>query len=170
MSPALLALIFLVAVLLTMAGEAVLSTYNERLLRSRGALEPSGDVYRTMRWAYPACFVAIALEGALTGPAPTDVLAAGLATFGLAKALKLWAISSLGIRWSFRVLVMRDAPLVTRGPYRLLRHPNYVAVLGELVGFALAVWAPATGAAAVAIFGVLLAARVRVEDRALGRQ
>jgi methyltransferase len=170
MSPALLALLFLVAVLLTMAGEAVLSTYNERLLRSRGAIEPPGDVYRTMRWAYPACFVAMALEGALTGPAPTDVLGAGLATFGLAKALKLWAISSLGTRWSFRVLVMRGVPLVTLGPYRLLRHPNYVAVLGELVGFALAVWAPATGAAAVAIFGVLLAARVRVEDRALGRQ
>jgi methyltransferase len=170
MSAPLVAVLFLVAVLLTMVGEAVLSTYNERLLRSRGAVEPAGDVYRAMRWAYPGCFLVMALEGAVSGPAPPDILAAGLAAFGAAKALKLWAISSLGALWSFRVLVVPGTPLVTRGPYRLLRHPNYVAVIGELVGFALAVWAPLTGAAALAVFGTLLAARARVEDRALGRQ
>jgi methyltransferase len=167
---AIVALLTLVATLLVMGGEAILSRYNEHLLRRRGAVEPAGDVYRIMQGAYPACFVAMALEGAVTGPASPPVLIAGLTLFGLAKALKLWAISSLGSRWSFRVLVLPNAPLIADGPYRWLRHPNYVAVIGELMGFAGTVWAPVTGLLACAGFGALILRRIRIEDRALGRQ
>ena len=163
------AILTLLAVLLVMGGEAVLSAFNERVLRSRGAIEPADDVYRVMQWAYPLSFVAMAIEGAITGPAPRGVLLAGLAIFGCAKALKGWAISSLGLRWTFRVLILKDAPLVTTGPYRVLRHPNYVAVVGEIVGVAAIVWAPVTGMLAVAEFGWLMLLRIRVEDRALGR-
>lgn len=165
-----IALLTLLAITLVMAGEAALSAYNESVLRSRGAFEPPDDVYATMRWAYPACFVAMALEGALFGPSPGNVLAGGLAVFGAAKALKLWAISSLGLRWTFRVLVLPNAPLVASGPYRLMRHPNYLAVIGELVGAAMIVWAPVSGVLSVAGFGYLMARRVAVEDRALGRK
>ena len=165
-----IALLTLVAVLLIMAGEAALAAHNDGVLRARGAVEPAGDVYDTMRWAYPASFIAMAVEGAVTGPALADMLAIGLGVFGLAKALKIWAISSLGVRWSFRVLILPNAPLVTAGPYAFMRHPNYLAVVGELVGFALIVWAPVTGALAVIGFGRLMWLRARVEDRALGRQ
>lgn len=160
----------LFAVFLIMGGEALLSSFNERLLRARGAIEPPDDVYATMQWAYPLSFVAMAIEGALRGPASPDVLVLGLAIFGFAKALKVWAISSLGPRWSFRVLVLPDAPLVATGPYRLVRHPNYVAVMGELLGMLLIVWAPVIGVVSLAGFGLLLIRRIRVEDRALGRQ
>ena len=95
-----------------MAGEAVLSSFNERLLRAKGAIEPPDDVINTMRWAYPLSFVAMGIEGALTGPAPRDVLMWGLALFGFAKALKMWAVASLGSRWSYRVLVLPGAPLI----------------------------------------------------------
>lgn len=160
----------LLAVVLVMVGEAVLAAHNERLLRQRGAVEPPGDVYATMRWAYPVCFVVMALEGALTGPAPPTVLAFGLTVFGVAKALKTWAVSTLGIRWTFRVLVLPHTPLVTRGPYAFVRHPNYVAVVGELLGMALIVWAPVTGVISILGFGALMFRRVAIEDRALGRQ
>jgi methyltransferase len=160
----------LAAVLLAMGGEAILSGYNESQLRRRGAVEPDGDVYRVMRWAYPACFMAMAVEGALTGPAPSRVLVAGLVVFGLAKALKMWAIASLGPRWSFRVLVLPGAALVATGPYRWLRHPNYAAVIGELVGMAAIVWAPVTGLVGSVAFGALILRRIRIEERALGRQ
>ena len=75
----------------------------------------------------------MAIEGALSGPASSDLLMGGLAMFGLAKALKVWAISSLGPKWSFRVLVVPGAPLVSAGPYRFMSHPNYLAVVGEMV-------------------------------------
>lgn len=158
------------AVIAVMAGEAALSGHNAAVLRARGAVEPPGDPYRTMQWAYPLCFLAMGAEGALTGPAPPAVLAAGLVIFGLAKALKSWAIASLGSRWSFRVLVPPGEPLVTRGPYRWLRHPNYLAIAGEFLGVALTVWAPVTVVAAGLGFGRLILARIAVEDRALGRR
>jgi len=164
-----IAILTTIAALLIMAGEAVLSSYNERLLRARGAIEPEGDVIGSMRWAYPGAFVLMGIEGALTGPAPPNVLLGGLALFGFAKALKIWAMSSLGTRWSYRVLVVPGEPLVTAGPYRFIAHPNYLAVAGEIASVAAIVWAPVTGVFATIGFGWLMIARIRVEDRALGR-
>jgi methyltransferase len=158
------------AALLLMAGEAVLSRVNEAALRRQGAIEPDGDVYRAMQWAYPGAFLAMVIEGAWRGPSPPGILVSGLALFGVAKALKLWAITSLGGLWSYRVLVLPGRALVTRGPYRWLRHPNYLAVLGEIAGVALTVWAPITGVLALLGFGSLLWRRIAIEDRALGRQ
>ena len=164
-----IAAITIIAALLIMGGEAALSSFNERQLRAKGAIEPPGDVINTMRLAYPLSFVAMGIEGALTGPAPRDLMMYGLALFGLAKALKMWAISSLGSRWSFRVLVLPGAPLVRTGPYRFLSHPNYLAVVGEMASVALIVWAPITGILATIGFGWLMIRRIAVEDRALGR-
>jgi methyltransferase len=170
MQPAVaIAVITVLASLLIMGGEAVLSSFNERQLRARGAIEPEGDVIDAMRFAYPGAFLAMGIEGAMSGPAPANVLMGGLALFGIAKALKIWAISSLGGRWSYRVLILPGAPLVTSGPYQFLSHPNYVAVVGEIVSVALIVWAPFTGILSAIGFGYLMVARIRVEDRALGR-
>lgn len=164
-----IALLTLLAVLLMMGGELILSAFNESRLRARGAIEPGGDVIAAMRWAYPGTFVAMAIEGALTGPAPATILVGGLVLFGLAKALKMWAIASLGPRWSYRVLVLPGEPLVQSGPYRFIAHPNYLAVVGEIAGVAATVWAPITGTLGIILFGWLMTKRIRVEDRALGR-
>ena len=170
MSPAVaIAVITVLASLLIMGGEAILSSFNERQLRARGAIEPDGDVIDAMRFAYPGAFLAMGIEGALSGPAPANVLMGGLALFGIAKALKVWAISSLGGRWSYRVLIVPGAPLVTSGPYRFLSHPNYIAVVGEIVSVALIVWAPITGILSAVGFGWLMIQRMKIEDRALGR-
>ncbi len=152
-----------------MAGEAVLSSFNERLLRARGAIEPRGRRDRLDALGLPGAFVAMGIEGALTGPAPRErACCGGLALFGLAKALKIWAISSLGSRWSYRVLVVPGEPLVTTGPYRFIAHPNYLAVVGEIASVAAIVWAPITGVLATIGFGWLMISRMRIEDRALG--
>jgi methyltransferase len=123
-SAATLAIGALIAVYLTMLGEWGLSRANERQLRAQGAVEPAGDVHRTMAWAYPLSFLAIGIEGALSGPPSDASLLAGATVFFAAKGLKFWAIASLGTRWTFRVLVPPGSPLVTRGPYLWLRHPN----------------------------------------------
>jgi len=164
-----IAAVTIIAMLLIMAGEAALSAFNESQLRTKGAIEPHGDVIDIMRWAYPLSFVAMGVEGALTGPAPRDVLIYGLALLGFAKALKLWAISTLGPRWTYKVLVLPNAPLIKSGPYTFLSHPNYLAVAGEIASVALIVWAPITGVLATIGFGWLMIKRIQVEDRALGR-
>lgn len=160
------ALVVLVSVLLLMLVEAIVSRRHEVALRTRGAIEPPGDVYATMQWAYPAAFVTMALEGMFFGAATTPV-GAGILVMVAAKALKWWAIASLGVRWTFRVLIVPGASLVTRGPYAFARHPNYLAVGGELVAMALMVGAVVTGPIATMLFSWLLLRRIRVEDRAL---
>ena len=166
MTPLTIALIALGCVALMMLVETAISRRNEAALRFRGAVEPTGDVYRTMQWAYPLAFVAMAVEGAIAGPDSGVTTAAGVCLMLASKALKFWAIASLGDRWTFKVLVVPE-PLVARGPYAWLRHPNYLAVTGELVSMALLVGARVTGPVATLLFGLLMWRRIRVEDRAL---
>ncbi len=148
-----------------MLAEATRAWRNERVQRVRGGIEPAGDVYALMQIAYPAAFLAMLLEGALGDRPPA--LVAGAAVFVAAKVLKLWVISALGRSWTFRVIVVPGAPLVTSGPYRWMRHPNYLAVVGELAGVALMTGALITGPIATIAFLLLLARRIRVEEDAI---
>lgn len=150
-----------------MLAELTRSRRNERELRRRGAFEPHGDVYRALAFAYPLMFVAMAVEGTLFGRRDNWLLIGGCTIFVAAKALKLWAIATLGPRWSYRVLVLPEAPLVTTGPYAHLRHPNYFAVFGEIAGFAMMVEAVWTGVGSLLLFGVLVRRRIAIEEYAL---
>jgi methyltransferase len=143
------------------------SRRHERALRSAGARAPADDVYAWMRVVYPGMFLAMTAEGVLAPPACTTLVAIGIGVFLAAKLLKWWAILSLGRLWTFHVLVLPGTPLVASGPYRLMRHPNYVALMGEIAGVALMMRAPFTGVAAAIVFGALLVARIRVEERML---
>ena len=153
-----------------MIGEAWLSLRHERLLRSRGAVEPAGDAFPAMQVAYPAGFVLLAIEGTVRGMPTAAWWGTGLAVLVAAKALKFWAVRALGERWSFRVLVLPGAPLVVGGPYRYLAHPNYVAVVGELLGMACLMGAAWTAPPVLGGFGWLLWRRIGIEHRALSRR
>jgi methyltransferase len=155
-------------VFIPMLLEAVVSRRNERELRAMGATEPADDVFHLMQLAYPAAFLAILAEGWLRGPRMDTLVPAGFAIFVGAKLLKYWAVISLGPRWTFRVLVPPGSSLVVLGPYRMLRHPNYIAVMAELVGAALIAHALIAGVCAVVVFALLIRRRIFVEERALG--
>lgn len=161
-------LVLLVLTLTPMLIEASVAARHDRALRAAGAVEPAGDVYRVMQFSYPACFVAMAGEAWLRAARFDALFAAGLAVFAGSKLLKYWTIGTLGPRWSFRVLVPLGSARITTGPYRFLRHPNYLAVLLELAGTGVMAHAPVSAAASLAGFGALLLARIRVEERALG--
>ncbi len=154
-------------VIVPMVIETAISSRHDRRLRALGAVEPNEDVYRIMAIAYPGAFVATVVEGALRGVITDGWFDAGIAVFAAAKALKYWAIASLGPRWTFRVLVPPGSTRVLSGPYRWLSHPNYVAVAGELAGVAIAMHAVISGPLAILSFGYLMMCRIRVEERAL---
>jgi methyltransferase len=97
------------------------------------------------------------------------VFVGGAIVFALAKAIKYWAIATLGPRWTFRVLVPPASSLIRGGPYRFMRHPNYLGVMGELIGSAMMARALVAGPIAVASFAAIIAVRIRVEERALDR-
>ena len=147
--------------------EAQLAAHHDRALREAGAVEPRDDVFRWMQVVYPAAFVAMALEAYYRPHGADSLVVAGIGVFVLAKGLKYWAIATLGTRWTFRVLVPPRSTLVSTGPYRFLRHPNYLGVIGELAGVAMMAHAAFAGIASVLVFGWLIARRIDVEERAL---
>jgi methyltransferase len=150
-----------------MAFEAGRAARNERAQRARGGIEPQDDVYPAMRVVYPAAFLAMLAEGFVRGLPPTWIVALGVALFAASKMLKWWAIVSLGPAWTFRVVVVPGSELVTEGPYRLMPHPNYIAVEGELVATALMTGARVSGPIATLLFSLLMLKRISVENRAL---
>jgi methyltransferase len=162
-----LTIVVAVVVFAMMILEASLASRNEQLQRTRGGIEPPGDVYDLMRIAYPAAFLAMIVEGWLRGGPTVIVVAIGAMLFLDAKTLKWWAIRSLGQAWTFRVIVVPGAPLVDSGPYKLMRHPNYVAVIGELISVMLMTGAWTTGPLMTVLFGTLILKRMKVEERAL---
>ena len=161
---------FGIACFLPMIIEAFVSARHERVLGAAGAIEPAGDVYRWMQVAYPGAFAAMLGEGALRASPIDTAFAVGCVVFAVAKALKYWAIAALGERWTFRVLVPPLAARIQTGPYRWLRHPNYIAVAGELVGAAVAMRAIVTAVPAIGGFVYLMWRRIQVEEKALGLQ
>lgn len=149
--------------------ELVLSTRHARLALARGAVE--GEP----RGAYAAM---VAVHALFLVAAPIEVLllerrfvpALGwpmLALVLLAMALRYWAIATLGRRWNTRVLVVPGEPAVASGPYRFVRHPNYVAVALELAALPLVHSAWVTALVFTAANVVLLRFRVAREETAL---
>jgi len=122
-------------------------------------------------------FAAMAAEGAIRGAGvelwPGDGTGpgwwtwAGAGVFAAGKLVKYWAIAALGERWTYRVLILPGVPLVTSGPYRFVRHPNYVGVVGELIGMMLVTSAWLTGPAGTVLLGELLRRPIASENRAL---
>jgi methyltransferase len=134
-------------------------------LRARGAVEHGAAHYPLFIVLHAAWGLGMILECAARGW--PGVHLGWLGVWALAQALRYWAIVSLGGRWSTRILVLPGEPAVTHGPYRWLRHPNYVAVAIEIAAAPLAVAAPWTAALASALnAALLLGVRIPAEDRA----
>ena len=87
--------------------------------------------------------------------------------FVLLQPLRLWVLASLGRHWTTRVITVPDEPLVVLGPYRFVRHPNYLVVIGEIALFPL-LFGQVTNAIVFSVLnGAVLAWRIHIEDAAL---
>lgn len=149
--------------------ELVLSRHNARQARAAGAVEAGQGHYPVMVAFHTLFLVSCAAEVLLVPrsfPGPLGWVALGVAV--AAQGLRYWAVASLGPRWNTRVLVWPGVPPVTSGPYRFLRHPNYLAIVLEMLAVPLVYGAWVT--AGVFSLGNLLLLRVRIrsEEKALG--
>jgi methyltransferase len=105
-----------------------------------------------------------------TRPAPRSLQKAAAATLALASLLRFWTLASLGQSWSVRIIgFARRKRVVTSGPYRYVRHPNYLAVILELLALPLSGGAWVTAVAASTLNAVLLSHRIANEERVLFR-
>jgi methyltransferase len=161
-------LLLVAAVAVERLVELVISRRHERALRARGAVEAGAGHYPLM----------VAVHAALLAGAAAEVLLLDrpflpwlgwpmLAVVVATMALRYWVIATLGERWTTRVLVLPAVPLVARGPYRFLRHPNYLAVVLEVMALPLVHTAWITALVCGVLNLLVLALRIRVEDAAL---
>jgi len=136
---------------------------NTRALLQGGGVEVGRGHYPFMVALHAAWLLAILL----TVPPEADVSVPSLIVFAILQGFRLWALLSLGRYWTTRVITVPGAPLVRRGPYRFLRHPNYAVVAAEIAVLPLAFRAWAVAAVFSALNAALLAWRISLEDRAL---
>ncbi|HEU4382201.1 MAG TPA: isoprenylcysteine carboxylmethyltransferase family protein [Anaeromyxobacteraceae bacterium] len=148
--------------------ELWLSARNARRALARGAVESGRGHYPAMVAVHALFLLACAAE-ALAFPAPPPPLAL-LAVAGAlgAQALRWWAVATLGHRWNTRILVVPGEPPATAGPYRWLRHPNYLAVVVEVACLPLAFGSWRTALVFSVLNALLLRRRIPDEERALG--
>ena len=150
--------------------ELVVSRRNAAWSLARGAVEHGRGHYPVMVLLHCGFLVAMLVEAWVRRPEVPPALAwSMLGLVMLSQALRWWCIATLGPRWNTRVLVVPGLAPVDAGPYRLLRHPNYVAVVVE--GGALPMvhlsWVTAVGFTVAN--ALLLRTRIRVEDAALAQ-
>lgn len=157
------------AVAVERLAELRLSRRNARLVFARGAVEVARRQYVVMTAFHLLFLVACVAEPLLLErPLIPALAAACLILLGGAQALRWWAIVTLGPRWNTRIIVIPGAEPVTGGPYRWLRHPNYVTVIVEMIALPLVHGAWLTAILASLGNALLLRARIGAEERALG--
>jgi methyltransferase len=162
-------LAFLLLIGAERAAELRLSRRNARLAFARGAVEAGAGQFRAMAAMHAAFLPACALEVlALHRPFPGALGWVALAFAIAAQALRWWAIAVLGPRWNVRVIAVPGEPPIRRGPYRLVRHPNYVAVAVEMLCIPLVHGAWLTALVFSALNAFVLRERIRIEEQALG--
>lgn len=157
-----LSIVVLALVTLQRLGELWLANRNTRALLARGGVETGAKHYPLIVGLH-----ALWLAGlwALGWNRPIDLF--GLAVFVALQLLRVWVIASLGSRWTTRIISLPGEALVQRGPYRFLRHPNYVVVVGEIAALPLAFGLPSYALIFSALNALVLWVRIRAEDRTL---
>lgn len=148
--------------------ELVVSKRNAAWSLARGGFETGQRHYAVMVVLHTGLLVGALAEVWIRRPAFHPVLGYSMLVVVLgSQALRWWCITTLGRRWNTRVIVVPGLPLVAGGPYRLLQHPNYVAVVLEGLALPLVHSAWITAIVFTACNAVLLTVRVRVEETAL---
>jgi methyltransferase len=151
------------------AVELGLSARNGRLARERGGVERGQGHYPPMAAFHALFLIACGAEVLLLHrPFPGTAGWAALAVVLAAQALRYWAVATLGWRWNTRIVVVPGASPVTSGPYRWVRHPNYVAVIAEMAALPLVHGAWLTALVFSLGNALLLRVRIRAEEEALG--
>ena len=147
--------------------ELLLSRRHERALRAKGAYERGAGHYPAIVGLHAGWLISMFLEGWVQGAELSILWPFWLALFVVGQALRYWAILSLGERWTTRVVILPGVPLVERGPYKHLQHPNYLAVALEIFSAPLIFDASFTALAFTVLNVGVLLLRIRTEPSAL---
>ena len=160
--------LLVVAVGVERLAELVVATRNARWSFAQGGVEFGRGHYPVMAAMHTALLVACIAEVAVADRPFLPWLGwPMLALVAASQALRWWCVATLGRQWNTRVIVVPGLPLVSAGPYRWLRHPNYLAVVVEVAALPLVHTAWVTALVFTLANTAVLAVRIPAEERAL---
>ena len=154
----------LALVTLQRLAELLLARRNAGRLLARGGVEVGAGHY-----PFIVAWHAAWLDGLWIMAWDRPVAPLWMSLFVLLQLLRIWVIATLGDRWTTRIIALPGAPLVRRGPYRVLSHPNYAVVVAEIAVLPIAFGLPAYALIFSVLNAAMLWVRIRVENRALAR-
>jgi methyltransferase len=150
------------AVTLQRAVEILVSRANTRKLLARGGVEVAPGHYPLIVAVHAAWLISLWLFGR-----DQTVNIHALSGYLVLQGFRFWVIRTLGLRWTTRIIVVPQQSLVSAGPYRLMSHPNYAVVAGEIALLPLVLNLPLPAIIFTVLNAAVLAIRIPAENRAL---
>jgi methyltransferase len=144
-------------------GELVLARRHTAALLARGGVEHGARHYPLIVALHAVWLIGLWLLAYNHAVDPFWLL-----LFAILQVARVWVLASLGRRWTTRIIVMPGLPPVARGPYRYMRHPNYVVVACEMAVVPLALGLPVYALVFFLLNLAVLTIRIRAESAALG--
>ncbi|MCP3025902.1 isoprenylcysteine carboxyl methyltransferase family protein [Halobacillus sp. A5] len=147
--------------------ELVIAWRNKKWMLKRGGKEVEAGHYHLFIWLHALFFTALFAEWYFLKEETLWLAPFLMISFLILQALRIWCIASLGRKWNTRIIVIPGEPLIERGPYQFVKHPNYVIVFFELLIIPLIFQAFVTAVIFPLLHLIVLSVRIPAEERAL---
>lgn len=147
--------------------ELVIAKRNEKNMRAQGAYEVGASHYPLMILLHVSFFISLLIEVSTFNLTPSPLFLLFLVMFLCVQGLRVWCLISLGSFWNTKIIVLPGAHVVTKGPYKYLRHPNYLVVSMEIALLPLMFEAYFTAICFTILNAIMLSIRIPTEERAL---
>ncbi|MEB1809131.1 MAG: isoprenylcysteine carboxyl methyltransferase [Bacillaceae bacterium] len=147
--------------------ELLIAKSNEKWMRNRGAYEVGQAQYKYIVLVHVFFFISFISEVIFLQKTPASWWWLPFVFFIIAQSIRVWSLSSLGRFWNTKIIILPGANVVAKGPYRFMRHPNYVIVSLEILMLPLIFQAYATAIIFTVANALVLSVRIRQEESAL---
>ena len=154
-------LLFLGFILVQRLSELLIAKRNTARLVARGAYEVGAGHYPVMVAMHSAWILCLVVFGY-----DETVSLSWLAVFAVLQILRVWILGSLGSRWTTRIIILEE-PLVVRGPFKYVSHPNYMLVVAEIIVAPMVLGLVWVAAVFTVLNALMLWVRIGVEHKAL---
>lgn len=159
--------LFILIVIFQRFAELIVARRNERWLLAQGAYEVGAKHYPHMLALHTSFFIVLLLEITWKKPSLSPLFPIFFLLFVIVQGLRIWCIHSLGRFWNTKIFILPDAPVIRKGPYRFMRHPNYCIVSLEILLLPFMLQAYFTAFIFTVLNAIILSVRIPIEERAL---
>ena len=160
-------ILFIAVIAIQRLTELLIAKQNEKRMKERGAIEFGQSHYRWMVSMHLGFFLFLITEVFALKRELSEIWPVWLALFLIAQAGRIWAIISLGKYWNTKIIVLPDADIVMKGPYKYLKHPNYLIVATEIIVIPLLFNSYLTAILFTLLNIWMMSVRIPLEERAL---